>query len=41
VHNLDDITIDKIKDIFKGHPDMDVSKLKEMLRRMIREELKK
>jgi hypothetical protein len=41
VHNLDDVTIDKIKDIFKGHADMDVTKLKEMLRRMIREELKK
>ena len=41
VHNLDDVTIDKIKDIFKGHPDMDVTKLKEMLRRIIREELKK
>jgi hypothetical protein len=41
VHNLDDITIDKIKDIFKGHPDMDVSVLKEWLRKMVREELSK
>lgn len=49
VHNLDDVTIDKIKDIFKGHPDMDIStikdtsvdKLTEMLRRLVRAELKK
>ena len=41
VHNLDDITADKIKDLFKGHPDMDVTTLKEWLRKMIREELSK
>jgi hypothetical protein len=41
VHNLDDVTIDKIKDLFRGHPDMDVTVLKEILRRIIREELKK
>jgi hypothetical protein len=41
VHNLDDAAVDKIKDIFKGHPNMDISKLKEMLRRIIREELSK
>jgi hypothetical protein len=41
VHNLDDVTADKIKSLFKGHPDMDISKLKEILRRMIREELSK
>ena len=41
VHNLDDVTIDKIKDLFKGHPEMDVTTLKEWLRKMIREELSK
>jgi len=41
VHNLDEVTIDKIKELFRGHPDMDVTTLKEMLRRMIREELSK
>ena len=41
VHNLDDVTVDKIKDIFKGHPDMDVSKLDEIIRRIVREELSK
>ena len=41
VHNLDDVTIDKIKGLFKGHPDMDVTALKEWLRKMIREELSK
>jgi len=41
LNNVDDITADKIKDLFKGHADMDVAKLKEMLRRMIREELSK
>jgi hypothetical protein len=41
VHNLDDDTISKIKELFRGHPDMDVTTLKEILRRMIREELSK
>lgn len=43
VHNVDDAAVDKIKELFnvKDHPDMDVTKLKEMLRRIIREELKK
>jgi len=41
VNNLDDVTVDKIKDLFRGHPDMDVTVLKEMLRQIIREELKK
>jgi hypothetical protein len=41
VHNLDDVTIDKIKDIFSNNPDMDVSVLKEWLRKIVREELSK
>ena len=41
IHNLDDVTTDKIKDLFKGHPDMDVTTLKEWLLKMIREELSK
>jgi hypothetical protein len=41
VHNLDDATIDKIKDIFSNNPDMDISVLKEWLRKIVREELSK
>lgn len=41
LNNIDDITANKIKDLFNGHADMDVTTLKEMLRRMIREELSK
>ena len=41
LNNVDDTTADKIKDLFKGHADMDIAALKEMLRRMIREELSK
>jgi len=41
VHNLDDVTIDKIKNIFSNNPDMDVSVLKEWLRKIVREELSK
>lgn len=41
VHNLDDVTVDKIKDIFSNNPDIGISKLKEMLRKIVREELSK
>jgi hypothetical protein len=41
LNNIDNITADKIKDLFNGHADMDITVLKEILRRMIREELSK
>jgi len=41
LNNVDDTTADKIKGLFKGHADMNITALKEMLRRMIREELSK
>jgi hypothetical protein len=43
LHNVDDATADKIKELFnsKDHPDMDVTTLKEWIRRIIREELEK
>ena len=41
VKNLDDITLTKIKDALKGHKEIDISTLKEMLRRIVREELSK
>jgi hypothetical protein len=38
VHNLDDNTIDKIKELFstEDHPDMDITVLKEIVRKVIR-----
>jgi hypothetical protein len=41
VKNLDDDTLAKIKDALKGHKEIDISTLKEMLRRIVREELSK
>jgi len=41
VHNIDDDTSSKIKELFRGHPDMNVTTLKEWLRKIIRKELSK
>ena len=41
VNNLDDMTASEIKKLFSGNDSMDITTLKELLRRMIREELSK